>query len=336
MCRICAIDTGRGSEDVLTFDEVKNVVDQLKEMGVKFVALTGGDPLVRPDLLEILDYIRERDLTRGFSTSLLTLNDTIGRDLARLEVKVQVSIDGSRAETNDYNRGPGSFAKAMEGLELLRRHGVEFRIAFCIMKHNIDDIPDMITLAEEAGAREIAFRKIKLLGRAVALKEEVYPSPHEMTRAYTLLYRAAYGRNPDETGINAKYNEVVFRGRGSEFNRLPCGAGRNIVHVTSNGDLVPCSLFTEERFVQGNVRKDRIADIWRESELLSFFRNTRVDDVPGCRECRYKHLCGGGCRAEAYFLNGDLLGECCDCEDLLLFYDYLLGASAASVEKLTV
>jgi radical SAM protein with 4Fe4S-binding SPASM domain len=88
--------------------------------------------------------------------------------------------------------------------------------------------------------------------------------------------------------------------------------------------------------VQGNVRKDRIADIWRESELLSFFRNTRVDDVPGCRECRYKHLCGGGCRAEAYFLNGDLLGECCDCEDLLLFYDYLLGASAASVEKLTV
>lgn len=336
MCRICAIDTGRGSEELLTLDEIKGVIDQFKEMGVKFVALTGGDPLMRPDLLDILEYIEGCGLARGFSTSLLTLTDDTAGELARLEAKVQVSIDGSTPRTNDYNRGPGSFGKAMKGLDLLRRHGVEFRIAFCIMKHNVGDIPDMIRLADEAGAKEIAFRKIKLLGRALAIKDRIYPSPEEMTRAYTLLYRAAYNRNPEKTRVNAKYNDVVFRGRGTEFNRLPCGAGRNIIHVTYKGDLVPCSLFTEDKFVQGNVRKDRIADVWRESELLSFFRNTRVDDVPGCNECRYKYLCGGGCRAEAFFLTGDLLGKCCDCDDLLLFYDCLLGASADSVEKVTV
>jgi radical SAM protein with 4Fe4S-binding SPASM domain len=291
---------------------------------------------VRRDLLEILDYTKACGLTRGFSTSLLTLTERMAAELARLEVKVQVSIDGSTPETNDYNRGAGSFGKAMKGLSLLRKHGVEFRIAFCIMKHNIDDIPAMIDLADEVGAKEIAFRKIKLLGRALALKDEIYPSPEEMTRAYTLLYRAAYGRDPEKPRINAKYNEVIFRGRGAEFNRLPCGAGRNIIHVTHKGDLVPCSLFTEEKFVQGNVRKDRIADVWRDSELLAFFRNTRVDEVPGCDECRYRYLCGGGCRAEAYFLKGNLLGKCCDCEDLLLFYDYLLTRSAGSVEKVTV
>jgi radical SAM protein with 4Fe4S-binding SPASM domain len=224
----------------------------------------------------------------------------------------------------------------MEGLDLLRKYGIEFRIAFCVMKHNIGDIPNMIALADKVGAREIAFRKIKLLGRALALKDEVYPSPEDMTRAYALLYRAAYGRDPEKAKINAKYNDVIFRGRGSELDRLPCGAGRNIIHVTYKGDLVPCSLFTEEKFIQGNVREDRIADVWRESELLSFFRNTRVDEVPDCAECAYRYLCGGGCRAEAYFLSGDLTGKCCDCDDLLMFYDYLLGSQSGSIDKVTV
>jgi radical SAM protein with 4Fe4S-binding SPASM domain len=336
ICRICAIDTGRGSENLLTLDEIKLVVDQFREIGVKFVALTGGDPLMRPDLLEMLEYVRACGLACGFSTSLLTLTDAMARELARLEIKVQVSIDGSRPETNDYNRGHGAFEKAITGLNLLQKHDVEFRLAFCIMRHNIGDIPDMIGLAERVGAREIAFRKIKLLGRASEIKDEVYPSPEEMTRAYSLLYRAAYGREPEKPRINAKYNDVILRGRGAEYNRLPCGAGRNIIHVTYRGDLVPCSLFTEERFVLGNVREDRIAEVWRNSDLLSFFRDTRVEDVPGCKGCTFRHLCGGGCRAEAYFLEGDLLGRCCDCEDLLMFYDYLFSVSAGSAKKVTV
>lgn len=336
MCRICAIDTGRGCEDLLSLEEIIRVIDQFKDMGVQFVALTGGDPLMRPEILEILTYIRDLGLIGGFSSSLLTLTEEVAAELSRLGTKVQVSMDGSKPEINDYNRGPGSFEKAMRGMDLLRRHKVEFRLAFCIMKHNIDDIPDMIELADRVGAREIAFRKIKLLGRALEIKDEVYPSPHDMTRAYALLYRAAYGRDPEAAKINAKYNDVVIRGRGSEFDRLPCGAGRNIIHVTYRGDLVPCSLFTEDKFVQGNIRKDRIEDVWRESDLLAFFRNTRVDDIPGCTDCAYRHLCGGGCRAEAYYLQGDLLEKCCDCDDLLMFYDYLLGTPAASLEKVTV
>jgi radical SAM protein with 4Fe4S-binding SPASM domain len=336
MCRICAIDTGRGSEDVLTLDEIRHVIDQFNDMGIKFAALTGGDPLLRPEIIEILRYIRDKDMAAGFSTSLLTLTEDVARRLAELNVKIQVSLDGSTPAVNDFNRGEGSFEKAMKGIELLHKYGVEFRIAFCIMKHNIDDIPNMVELAERLGAKEVAFRKIKLLGRAVRLKDEVYPSPHDMTRAYSHLYRTAYGRDPESMRINAKYNDVVFKGRGPEFNRLPCGAGRNIIHITHKGDIVPCSLFTEDKFIQGNVRKDDIAGVWKDSELLSFFRNTRVEDIPKCRGCRYRYLCGGGCRAEAYFLDGNFMGECCDCDDLLAFYDYLLGTSAERLEKVTV
>jgi radical SAM protein with 4Fe4S-binding SPASM domain len=336
MCRICAIDTGRGSKDVLSLDEIRSVIDQFKQMGVGFVALTGGDPLMRGDLVDIFTYIRDKDMIAGFSTSLLSLDDATAQALARLGVKVQVSLDGSQAAVNDYNRGNGSYDRAMKGIDLLTKYAVEFRFAYCIMKHNAGDVADMIRLGRHLGAKEIAFRKIKLLGRALDLKAEVYPSPEQMAKAYTTLYRAAYQLGPQDLKINAKYNDVVFKGRGHLCDRLPCGAGTNIVHITYRGDIVPCSLFTEDKFIQGNVRQDRISDIWKTSSLLAFFRDTRVDDIPGCRECIFKYLCGGGCRAEAYFLHGDLMKQCCDCEDLVTFYDYLFGAVAASGERISL
>jgi radical SAM protein with 4Fe4S-binding SPASM domain len=336
MCRICAIATGRGSTEVLTPDEIKHVIDQFKGIGIRFVALTGGDPLMREDLIPILEHIRRGDLTAGFSTSLLNLTERTAHSLGALDAKVQVSLDGSSPEVNDYNRGRGSFEKAMEGIRILNRHRIEFRIAFCIMKHNLRDIPDMVRLAEDLGAREIAFRKIKLLGRALELRDEVYPSPEDMAWAYGTLYREAYGRSRDSMKINAKYNEVFFKGRGPEFDRPPCGAGRNIIHVTYRGDVVPCSLFTEDQFVQGNVRSQSVAEIWETSELLSFFRKTTVDDIPECKDCAYKYLCGGGCRAEAYFLDGDLLGRCCDCDDLVTYYDHFLGSTARALERVVV
>lgn len=336
LCRICAIDTGRGSEEVLTFEEICGVVDQFKEIGIKYVALTGGDPLVRGDLVAILEHIGKRGMGAGFSTSLLNLTDRMARDIAATGAQIQVSIDGSSAETNDYNRGVGSFEKAMKGIQLLTKHGIEFRIAFCIMKHNAADIPSMVKLAERVGAKEVAFRKLKLLGRALELKDQVYPNRQDMASAYAVLYRQAYGRKSEAVRINSKYTEVLFGGRGAGFDTLPCGAGRNIIHVTYKGDIVPCSLFTEDKFIQGNIRKDSIAEVWKNSDLLAFFRNTKVDDIPKCRECTYKYLCGGGCRAEAYFLHGDLMAECCDCEDLLAFFGYIFDHTAATGEKLTV
>ncbi|HVP56556.1 MAG TPA: radical SAM protein [bacterium] len=336
LCRICAIDTGRGSDDVLSLAELRDVVDQMKDIGIKYVALTGGDPLMRPDLVEILASINAKDLGAGFSTSLLNLREDVASAIGQAGVQVQVSLDGSTAAINDYNRGQGSFDKAIKGIALLNKHKVDFRIACCIMKHNIDDIPAMVKLGEQVGAKEVAFRKIKLLGRALELRREVYPTPAEMARAYSLLYRQTYGRDPGATRINSKYTEVLFGGRGSQFDRLPCGAGRNIIHITYRGDIVPCSLFTEDKFVQGNVRRDRIADVWNTSPLLAFFRNAKTDDIPKCKGCKYKYLCGGGCRAEAYFLEGDLMGECCDCQDLLVYYDHLFGYTAKTEKPITV
>ena len=88
---------------------------------------------------------------------------------------------------------------------------------------------------------------------------------------------------------------------------------------------VPCSILSNEKeFYLGNVRTDRLQEVWENAPIFNFFRETTADDIEVCRNCPAKYLCGGGCRADAYLKHGDLYGTCGDCEDLVYYYDWIL------------
>ncbi len=321
-CRLCYVDSGEEKPDTLSLDEIYGVIDQMAEMGVEFIALSGGDPLTRGDLLEILEYITiKRGLTGGISTSLLTLTEDTAKRMKELDVLVQVSLDGSSPEINDWNRGEGSFARTMEGVKLLNKYEIPFRFAFVINKHNIKDIEAMVELGLRLGAKEIAFGKVRIAGRAKGQEAIAYPSPQEMASAYKTLYRKAIEVREKGMKVNPKYNQPLLTGLGDRVGSLPCGAGRTFIQVSYNGDIIPCSLLCgEKEFVLGNVRKDKLKEVWENSSIYNFFRNTTVEEIECCRSCPAKYLCGGGCRADAYLTNGALDGPCSDCEDLRFYY----------------
>jgi radical SAM protein with 4Fe4S-binding SPASM domain len=325
-CRLCYVDSGEAREDTLDTEQLFDVIDQMVDMGVRFIALSGGDPLTRPDMIEVVEHIHDtRGITAGLSTSLLSLTEVTARRMKELEVLIQVSLDGSAAEINDWNRGQGSYEKAMHGLELLRRYDIPFRFAYLINKHNIDDVDRMVELAERLGAKEVAFGKVKIAGRAKAHEREAYPGPEEMVGAYHKLYRKEIQMREADLVIRCKHNQGLITGLGVRVGCLPCGAGRTFVQVSHNGDIVPCSLLANEKdFYLGNVRTDRLRDVWENAPVFNFFRNTTADDIDICRNCPAKYLCGGGCRADAYLKHGDLYGTCGDCEDLLYYYDWIL------------
>ncbi len=325
-CRLCYVDSGEARDDTLDTEELKGVVDQMVDMGVRFIALSGGDPLTRPDMIEIIEHIHDtRGITAGLSTSLLSLTEETARRMKELEVLVQVSLDGSAAEINDWNRGQGSYEKTMRGLELLRRYYIPFRFAYLIHKHNVDDVDGMVELADRLGAKEVAFGKVKIAGRAKVHELEAYPDPEEMAGAYHNLYRKEIQMRDADLVIRCKHNQGLITGLGVRVGCLPCGAGRNFIQVSHNGDIVPCSLLTNEKeFYLGNARTERIQDVWENAPVFKFFRNTTADDIDVCRNCPAKYLCGGGCRADAYLKHGDLYGTCGDCEDLLYYYDWIL------------
>ena len=325
-CRLCYVDSGVDRPDTLAEREIFDVIDQMADMGIAFVALSGGDPLTRKDLVEILEYIAlEKKLTAGLSTSLLTLTEPIARRMKDLGVLVQVSLDGSKPEVNDWNRGEGSFERTMRGVELLNRFGIPFRFACVINRHNLGDLEEMVELSRKFGAQEITFGKIKMAGRAKGQENEACPTREDLAAAYYSLYRTAIDMGRIGLTVSCKHNQAFHTGLQDRVGCLPCGAGRTFVQVSYNGDIIPCSLLSGVgRFILGNVRTDRLKDVWENSPILEFFRNTTVEDIAVCRNCTAKYFCGGGCRGDAFLSHGDLLGACSDCADLVFYYDTIL------------
>jgi radical SAM protein with 4Fe4S-binding SPASM domain len=321
-CRLCYVDSGVDKPDTLTKEEIFEVVDQMAELGIDFVALSGGDPLTREDLPEIMAHIRKRhDIVPGLSTSLLTLTEDMARELKELGALVQVSLDGSTAEINDWNRGKGSFDKTMAGLELLKRYEVPFRFAFVINKHNVGDVENMVALGLELGAKEVAFGKVRIAGRAQGQEAMVCPGIQDLATAYHDLYVKDVETRETGLVIRCKHNQALLTGLHDRVGCLPCGAGRTFIQVSYNGDIVPCSLLSNEKELSlGNVRKDKLRDVWVNSPVYEFFRRTTVEDIEVCKDCPARYLCGGGCRADAYLNDGDIRGPCGDCKDLVHYY----------------
>lgn len=325
-CRLCYVSSGEKQTDTLSRDDVFRAVDQMADMGITFIALSGGDPLAREDFLEILRYIRERHgITPGLSTSLLALEDEVTKVLRDLGTVVQVSLDGSCAEMNDWNRGAGTFEKAIGGVEMLKKHEIPFRFAYVINRHNVRDVENMVSLAAKMGAKEIAFGKVKLAGRASEVDGEAAPEVADMAAAYHTLYRSQILNRQSDFVVRCKHNQPLVTGLQDRVGYLPCGAGRTFVHVSHNGDILPCSLLSNQReFRIGNVKTDRLEDVWIKSAVYDFFRTSTVEDIEACTDCAVKNLCGGGCRADAYLRTGDIHGRCGDCDDLEYYYDWIL------------
>ncbi len=326
-CRLCYVSSGEEMPDTLEIGEIRTTIDQMADMGVEFIALSGGDPLTRGDMLDILAYIsRTHGLTAGISTSLLTLGEQTAREMKDLGVLVQISLDGSSPEVNDWNRGPGSFENTMSGVKLLRKYGIPFRFAVVINKHNVEDVNGMVELGIELGAEEVAFGKVRVAGRAEQQRESPCPGIEEMAAAYHRLYRKDVETRQSGLKIRCKHNQGLLTGLQERVGCLPCGAGRTFIQVSYNGDIVPCSLLSGLReFRLGNVRKDELGKVWEESAAYEFFRKTSVEDIGICRDCEFKYLCGGGCRADAYLNGGDLYALCDDCKDLQYYYRWILN-----------
>ena len=325
-CRLCYVDSGQEYPDALTQEEIFQVIDQMAELGVQNIALTGGDPLTRKDLLEILDYIHtNNNLKPAISTSLLSLKEELAQKLSDTGAAVQVSLDGSNAEINDWNRGEGSFEKTMKGIELLQKYQVPFRFAFVINKKNMHDVENMVALGIDLGAKEVAFGKVKIAGRAAHQNGQIVPTPEELTTVYHKLYRAEVDTRNIELQVRCKHNQGLRAGLENRVGCLPCGAGRTFVHVAYNGEVIPCSLFTGCReFQVGNVRNDHLTDLWEQASIYKYFRETKAEDIEVCHSCSAKLLCGGGCRADAYNTSGDINGFCSDCQDLVTYYNWIL------------
>jgi radical SAM protein with 4Fe4S-binding SPASM domain len=324
-CVHCHTAGGKPGNDELSTDEAKHLLDDLARVdGFRMMAFTGGEPLMRADLFELLAYSHALGFNNTVATNATLIDNTMARRLHDNGVVIAaVSLDGFTAETHDRIRGlPGSFEQAVQGMRALTSAGILLHINITAMEYNVGQLERLMTLVDELNTGILLIYQLVPVGRGrviehAALNKDANQWLIEfMARAQRgtnaimepvagpqywpfLLKRARISR-----GMQLWFAEKVFHG---------CSAGRGFIYIKPDGTVWPCP-FVEVNC--GNVRNETFMDIWTGSEVLRQLRNREHSLKGQCGDCEYRRLCGG-CRGRAWAATGDYLAEdpCCFIHD---------------------
>lgn len=307
-CSHCYQDAGEAISEELTTAEAKAMIDGIARAGFHLMIFSGGEPLMRHDIFELVQYAASKNLRPVFGTNgTLLTEETVGRLKESGASTLGISLDSLDPDKHDKFRGvEGSFHQTMEGIRNCRQAGLPFQIHTTVLEWNKDELEDIIDFASSEGAKAVYVFFLIPVGRGVFLEESALE-----TMAYEKLLRQLMQKQkelpivikptcaPQYTRVAAQLDVALDR----RFSK-GCLAGISYCVVSPSGIVRPCAYMTE---AAGDLRRTPFDQIWSGSAL---FDRLRTRDYAGsCGECRYKECCGG-CRARAaYYDNGNILGE---------------------------
>jgi mycofactocin biosynthetic radical S-adenosylmethionine protein MftC len=280
----------------LTLGEMDGLFDELASMGSFRLGLTGGEPLLRRDLVEIVDAATSRGLHPCLTTNGLLLDERVARELGRRKlVWINVSLDGATRETNDAVRGEGTFDAVCAKLRTFGRH-MRFTIAFTITSQNAGEVRACAALARELGAHTAVFRPLYPVGVARA-HPELMPTFAQYTKALSEL--SADGH--DLSTIDPFGPDARAETQAKTYAPPGCGAANLVASISATGEVSPCS-FLGPAFEAGNVRERSFRSIWDRGHTFRRLRG-RAGET-GCGDGASGFA--GGCRARALAAHGDV------------------------------
>jgi len=305
-CLHCRASSGP-SPDVteLSLPEWKRILQDIRSFSSPTIILTGGEPLLRDDLFDLIAFGTGLGLRMVLATNGTLLDESMARRLRQEGIRrVSLSLDGKDAASHDSLRGwKGSFESVMKASEVMRREGLSFQINTTVTTMNAFELEDIYRLLFSIGASAWHLFFVVPVGRASALKaKELDAQDYEAVLRW-LRKREEEGRIELKVTCAPHYNRVV-KESGGEVKGGGCLAGRHFLFISHEGIAQPCG-YLEVR--SGNVREDGVRRVWEESE--AFLKLRDLSSYKGkCGRCRYLSLCGG-CRARAYEAYGDFLQE---------------------------
>jgi len=301
-CTHCFAGILPRQEHPLSLAELDDLFGQMAALGTFRLGLTGGEPLLRKELFQIIDLATDHGLCPCVTTNGLLLTENIAREFGRRElVWLNVSLEGASARTNDLVRGSGSFERALERIQILRKHS-RFTLAFTILSSNLHEIRACAELAEQVGADTAVFRPLYPVGVA-RHHLELMPTFEQYNTALNELAAQQSDRqfsirhiDPFSPASRHDAQSVIYQNHG-------CGAGNLVCSVSVSGEVSPCSFLGPESYT-ASVRRESLKQIWNESRGFRAIR-ALPDSEPfdsGPDAARFS----GGCRARALVLNGSI------------------------------
>jgi mycofactocin biosynthetic radical S-adenosylmethionine protein MftC len=306
-CVHCLSSSGRRDPGELSTDECRAVIDELEAMQVFYVNIGGGEPTVRPDFWELVDYATGHHVGVKFSTNGVKLGRAEAARLAGSDyVDVQVSLDGATAEVNDAVRGPGSYDTALRAMAHLAEAGFRgFKLSVVVTRHNLTQLDAFEALADRHGA-QLRLTRLRPSGRGADVWDELHPTAEQQRLLYDWL--AARGER-----VLTGDSFFHLAGYGEPLPGLNlCGAGRVVCLIDPVGDVYACPFAIHRAFLAGNLRRDGgFARVWRDSELFADLRRPQTGGA--CTRCQFFDACRGGCMAAKFFTGLPLDGPDPEC-----------------------
>ncbi|MFF0203674.1 mycofactocin radical SAM maturase [Streptomyces sp. NPDC005017] len=306
-CVHCLSSSGRRDPRELDTAECRTVIDELQRMQVFYVNIGGGEPTVRADFFDLVDYAVDHQVGVKFSTNGVRITPDRARRLAATDyLDVQISLDGATAGVNDAVRGPGSYATALRAMENLADAGFgEFKISVVVTRHNIGQLDEFAALADRYGA-QLRLTRLRPAGRGADTWDALHPLPADQLRLYDWL--VAHGEK-------VLTGDSFFHLNALGETPLPglnlCGAGRVVCLIDPVGDVYACPFAIHEQFLAGNVRDAGFGAVWRDSELFASLRTPGTGGT--CASCPAYDSCQGGCMAAKFFTGLPLDGPDPEC-----------------------
>jgi radical SAM protein with 4Fe4S-binding SPASM domain len=302
-CAHCHLEAGTPLESELGKEEIFQIIDQYAQLGGGQITISGGEPFCRSDLIEILAYANGKAKLVFLATNGTMIDDDTASRLKEFKnMVVQVSLDGATRETNDQIRGNGSYEKAMKGINALLRAKVQTKIGMTLMKQNVEEIFKMAYLCKTLNIPRLHMGLLQIKGRAKKNQKTISLTNTEVLKAMRQVRTVT-----KETGVAVDMEEALNINVGTVKRNDFCGAGSASLSVSSDGFVYPCAGLHDPVFVAGNIRKQPLEDIWRNSKVLKKLNGLSVTDIPKCRHCIVRFMCGGNCHVGRQGQRGKLL-----------------------------
>ena len=310
-CVHCLSSSGRRDPRELSTGEAKAVLDELHALQVFYINVGGGEPMIRRDFFELLEYSIGKGIGVKFSTNGAFIDAEKARRLAAMDyLDIQISLDGTDAVTNDAVRGEGSYDTAVQAMRHLRDADFgEFKISVVVTRHNVDQLDEFKALADEFGA-QLRITRLRPSGRGADSWHDLHPTQAQQRQIFDWLL--AKGDNV-LTGDSFFHLNALGAETGDTLPGLNmCGAGRVVCLIDPIGDVYACPFVIHDEFKAGSVRDDGgFSKVWKQSDLFTELREPQ--SAGACGSCGSYDACQGGCMAAKFFVGIPLDGPDPEC-----------------------
>jgi len=305
-CLHCGSSAGKIRPDELSTSEAIRLCHDLSDIGFKGVALMGGEVFLRHDWQTISKEIKDLGMILSIITNGFFNAQQIVPKLARLETDcVMVGLDGASAKSQDKIRGvKGSFEKAISFIRATKKADIATSAITTVHTLNFNELPKIrdLVLHEKVNWQIQEATPIGRFPKKLVLSEEEYYTLGLFIRSIQKKYAT---KNLTIIGThNFGFHSSVIPNLSSYPKWNGCYAGKTVLGIQSNGNIKGCLALSDE-FIEGNIRKRSITDIWNDPNAFAYNRKFKIEDLgENCRECKYGETCKGGCTTRSSSMTG--------------------------------